>query len=148
MPPITFESETHEDVYHSVEKFGQELFGELFFIPNEERPSFQVKYGSSLVQVAVAVLPNDHTVVRVRSYVVTDIEPSAELFEYLLNTNQSLNFGAFSIDVDGDICLTHTIVGDTLDKLELGYSVMSICELSDEYDDEIRSRWGGRRAVD
>ena len=148
MPPITFESEAHENAYHAVKNFGQELFGELFFEAHEDRTSFQIKYGSSIVQVQVSPISDSNSVVRILSYVVTDIEHTTELYEYLLTTNLSLSFGAFSLDEDGDICLIHTIVGDTLDKLELSASVMAICDASDEYDDIITNRWGGRRAVD
>jgi len=55
---------------------------------------------------------------------------------------------ASGIDENGDIVFEHTIVGSTCDKKELESSVAAVLEVSDDYDDKIVERWGGKRALD
>jgi hypothetical protein len=59
-----------------------------------------------------------------------------------------MRFGAFGVDKDGDIIFEHTIVGSTIDKEELKSSVKAVLSVADHYDDDIVSRWGGKRALD
>jgi hypothetical protein len=57
-------------------------------------------------------------------------------------------FGAFGLDVNGDIIFEHSIVGSTCDKKELESSVRAVLEIADKYDDKIVAEWGGMRALD
>jgi hypothetical protein len=84
----------------------------------------------------------------VRAYVVTDVEITPELMHFLLRENNIMRYGAFGLDKDDDIFFEHSIVGSTLDKEELMASVMAVLQTADKYDDQIRQRWGGRRALD
>ena len=143
-----FETEEHRRCYNIVAKFGKELFGEITFRPLKEISAFDMKYGSSNIHVFVIPIGQDRSVVRVVSCIITDIEISESLCRYLLEQNSELDFGGFSLDEDGDICISHTIVGQNLDKDELGASVSSICEVADKYDDIIRDAYGGKRSVD
>ena len=143
-----FETEEHQRCYHAVAKFGRELFGEITFRPLEDDSAFNMTHGSSNIHIIVIPVGQDRSVVRIVSSVITDIEISEDLCRYLLELNSQLTFGGFSLDEDGDICISHTIVGQTLDKDEIAASVTSICEIADRYDDVIRNNYGGRRSVD
>jgi len=143
-----FETEEHQRCYHAVAKFGRELFGEITFRPLEDDSAFEMNYGSSTIQIFVVPVGQYRSVVRIVSVLITDIEISEGLCRYLLELNSELPFGGFSLDEDGDICISYTLVGQTLDKDEIAASVTNICEIADKYDDVIRDNYGGRRAVD
>jgi hypothetical protein len=90
----------------------------------------------------------DDAIITTRSWVVTGIELTQELLQYLLRENDTMRFGAFGLDSDNDVFFEHTIVGSTADKHELKASVMAVVMTADRYDDIIAERWGGTRAVD
>jgi hypothetical protein len=52
------------------------------------------------------------------------------------------------LDKSGDVTFEHNIVGSTCDKNELKASIMAVVGTADRYDDQIVSRWGGKRASD
>ena len=79
---------------------------------------------------------------------VTGADLSVDLLRYLLDENARLLFGAFGVGEDGTIVLQHSVVGDSLDKVELESSVQAVLSLGDRYDDEIVDRFGGHRAFD
>jgi hypothetical protein len=71
-----------------------------------------------------------------------------QCLEFLLRENHSFVFGAFSVDKEGDIAFSHSILGETCDKDELRHLVLSVAAVADQYDDKIVSRWGGQRGTD
>ena len=147
-PTFEFETTEHQRCYGVVATFGRELFGEITFRPLEDISAFDMNHGSANIQILVIPVGQDRSVVRVVSCLITDVEISGDLCRYLLELNADLPFGGFSLDEEGDICISHTIVGQTLDKEELAASVRNICEVADRYDDAIRDIYGGKRAVD
>ena len=104
--------------------------------------------GSALVEVLIFPWNDDDAIINTRSYVATDIELKPDLMRFLLEENAKMMFGAFGVDVNGDIIFEHTIVGSTCDKKELESSVRAVLEVSDDYDDKIIEQWGGKRALD
>lgn len=74
-----------------------------------------------------------------------DVPFTAELGHYLLTTNHTLGFGAFSYDpVHQAVWLRHTLLGSTLDLPELQTAVIAIATTAARLDDQIRDRFGGR----
>jgi len=144
---MNFANEAHKAGYEKIAAYMKDLFGE-FARPLPDKPMFGLAMGSALAQVAVLPWRDDETVVSVRSYVVTGAELKPDLLKFLLEKNNEMRFGGFGVDSDGDIFFTHSVVGSTCDKVELRTSVMAVVSTADELDDEIISRWGGRRALD
>jgi hypothetical protein len=143
---MEFQSSVQEKHYTKVSDWMRRLFGDIPWEKLDE-PGFGLFMGSAWVEVRI--LPwNDDTVVNVRSTVVSDVNLTVDLLNYLLRENHEMRFGAFSVSKDGDILFEHTIVGSTIDKKELESSVIAVLEISDKYDDEIVARWGGKRALD
>ncbi|MCC7479335.1 YbjN domain-containing protein [bacterium] len=145
--PITFENDTHKQIYEKMVENMRELFGEYCSM-HPDYPRVDLQYGSAFV--VTICLPWNHdgkedAIVRTRCYVVTGAELRAELLEWLLKQNYNVRFGAFGIDDENDIFFQHTIVGSTMEKEELRAMVMAVIWTSDESDDEITSRWGGMR---
>jgi hypothetical protein len=82
---------------------------------------------------------------------VTNVEVpyTPELGYFLLTTNHTLGFGAFSYDPrHGAIWLRHTLLGTALDLPELQTAVLAIATTAAGLDHEIKDRFGGRRFQD
>ena len=74
-----------------------------------------------------------------------DVPFTTELAYYLLTTNHTLGFGAFSYDpAHRAVWLRHTLLGSTLDLPELQTAVIAIATTAARLDDQIRDRFGGR----
>jgi hypothetical protein len=144
---MEFESEAQKKCYERVLPWFKELFGELA-VAHDALPLIGVSMGSAFIQTAVFPWGDDDATITTRSYVVTDVQVTADLMRYLLMENARLRFGAFGLDEDGDIVFEHSIVGSTCDKEEVKASVLAVGMVADKYDDEIRARWGGQRALE
>ena len=82
---------------------------------------------------------------------VTNLEVpfSADLGRFLLTTNHTLGFGAFSYEPQHQaVWLRHTLLGGTLDLPELQTAVVAVATTAARLDDEIRDRFGGRTFQD
>jgi len=144
---MEFRSEAQRACYEKIAPWVKEIFGE-FAVARSDRPSFGVVVGSAFTGIAVLPWGDDDAVISTRSYVVTKVELTPELMRYLLERNDSMRFGAFGVDSDGDIFFEHAIVGSSCDRNELKASVFAVAMTADRFDDEIVARWGGQRAVD
>jgi Putative bacterial sensory transduction regulator len=143
---MQFENDAQRQCYERVKTLMRQMYGEQASV-NPDVPQLGITSGSAWVSVAVHPL-NENSIVSVLSYVVTEVEPSFELYQYLLRKGHDLLFGAFSVDEQGDIAFSHQLYGDTLDREELEWAIGAVAFTADEQDDEIVKRWGGLRAVD
>jgi hypothetical protein len=74
-----------------------------------------------------------------------EVELSPPLAAFLLSTNHTLGFGAFSYDPPNRaVWLRHTLLGTTLDGPELQSAVAAVATTAARLDDHIRDRFGGR----
>lgn len=144
---MLFTTEAQRTCYEKIAPWIGELFGADATARTEE-PVFDVKVGSAVTEVGVFPWKEDESVVSARARVIHGVDLSPELLQYLLRQNSVIRFGAFGIESDNEIFFQHSIVGSTCDKPELEASVRSVSSLADKYDDQIRNRWGGSRAVD
>jgi adenylate cyclase len=142
---MRFEDQVLEACYKRVSRYMGELYGDAAADP--ERPAFELRRGSAIVTTSVQTL-GDTALVRVESWVVTDVEPTHELLEFLLRSNDQFLHGGFGLDGDGDVFFRVTLYGDTLDRPELEWAVEAVAGAADDFDDEIAQRFGGLRAVD
>jgi hypothetical protein len=145
---MEFKTRTQKECYEKIVPWMKELFGAAFLRIREDVPALGVVVGTSYTQISVYPWGDDDTTITTRAYVVTKIELAQELLYYLLRENDTMRFGAFGIDHEDDIFFEHTIVGSTADIEELKSSVLAVVHAADQYDDEIRQKWGGERAVD
>ena len=78
-----------------------------------------------------------------------DVPFTADLGRFLLTTNHTLGFGAFSYEPDHQaVWLRHTLLGGTLDLPELQTAVVAVATTAARLDHEIRDRFGGRTFQD
>lgn len=74
-----------------------------------------------------------------------DLDLTPPLATFLLTTNHTLGFGAFSYDPPNRaVWLRHTLLGTTLDGPELHAAVVAVSTTAARFDDAIRDRFGGR----
>jgi hypothetical protein len=144
---IKFETSAQQKCYEKVHLWLKEMFGEMV-VPRDDIPGFMVPLGSSLTHIFISSWGNDDSTVTALAYVVREVELSNDLMYFLLKEGHKMRFGSFGLDQDDDICFEHTISGGNLDKNELKASVKAVMEIADQYDDQIVSKWGGRRGLD
>ncbi len=78
-----------------------------------------------------------------------DVDLTEELGRFLLTTNHTLGFGAFSYDPQNRaVWLRHTLLGTMLDVPELQTAVIAIATTAAELDHTIQERFGGRTFQD
>jgi hypothetical protein len=124
----------------------------------EKSPAFQrideslyvVKQGSTYVLINVVPWGDSRALVRCVSPLVDGLSLDATLSKQLLSLNAQLRFGAFAYVEDDQLLLfQHSILGGaTLDPEELLATVRDVALVSDEYDDRIIARYGGKTMKD
>ena len=144
---MEFANDAQRVAYERVERYLSEIFGDKASASSEE-PSFTLTEGSAVATVAVRPRLEWSSVVETYSWVVTEVDPSEDLYRFLLEQNADLLFGAFGLKDQNNVIFKHSIVGETIDPGELESSVQAVLTLADQYDDEIRDRFGGHRATD
>jgi hypothetical protein len=144
---VEFVNDAQRDAYRRVERYLIEIFGDDASASPDE-PSFTLSEGSAVATIAVRPRLAWSSVVETYSWVVTDVTPSEELCRFLLEENSELLFGAFGLRQGTNVIFKHSVVGETLDREELESSVRAVLTMADQYDDQIRDRFGGMRAVD
>jgi hypothetical protein len=143
---MEFKTQAQQDCFEKVQGWMDELFGHMPWEVLDE-PGVGLFMGSAWVEVRLYPW-NEDSVINIRSTVVSGAKLDLALQNFLLRENAELRFGAFSLNAAGDILFEHTIVGSTCDPQELEASVMAVLQAADDYDDQIVSQWGGKRALD
>lgn len=140
---MQFAHDHHRETYERVAEYLQELFEDML----EEEGHFYVQYGSTVLEISVEPYGPEDSSVAVMSYCVQGADFDDELRDGLLALNHDMPFGAFSI-VGDDIFFSYSLFGRTLERSNLLGALAAVAEISDEYDDKIVAKYGGRRALD
>jgi hypothetical protein len=145
---MEFKTEAQKKVYEKMRDSLVTLFGEVNLTTMDE--ALVLQEGSTFVYARATAVGEKQASVEVFSYVVVDIEVTEALMRYLLEYNLKLVLGGFGLAIDengkGVVVLTHTILGDTMDKEELYASVSAIARVADDLDDKIVEMFGGKTA--
>jgi len=144
---MEFLNSAQRHCYDRITPWMHDLFGDAV-LTFEDEPLFIVNFGSAVASTRVMPWDDAESLITTRAYVVTDITITPELTYYLLRENNGIHFGRFALDSENDIVLEHSLVGSTCDRIELKHSVTTVIRIADDYDDEIVTRWGGKRALD
>lgn len=143
---MEFQTQVQQECYEQVAIWIEEMFTKYPWEKLDD-PGFGLFLGSAWVEVRIYPWGED-AVIETRSLVVQGANITPALMKFLLLNNSQMQFGAFAIDNDDNICFSHTIVGSTCDPGELESSILSVLETADEFDDQIIRSWGGKRALD
>jgi hypothetical protein len=147
---MEFKSDAHKKAYEKTRDFLHTLFGEVNVKMMDD--TFVLQEGSTFVYIRTFPIGEKKSGVEIFSYVVVEIDVTEELMRYLLTYNLRLMLGAFGLslgeDGKGTVLLTHTILGDSMDREELYASVSAIARVADDIDDQIVTAFGGKTALD
>lgn len=147
---MEFKTDAHKKVYEKTRDYLHTLFGEVNVKVMDD--TLVLQEGSTFVYVRTFPIGEKKSGVEVFSYVVADVEVTEQLMRYLLTYNLRLILGAFGLargeGSKGTVLLTHTILGDSMDREELYGSVSAIARVTDDLDDQIVTAFGGRTALD
>src|SRR5215216_6655018 len=150
MTPMEFKTDAHRVAYEKTRDFLHTLFGEVNVKSMDD--TFVLQEGSTFVYIRTFPIGDKKSGVEIFSYVVVDIDVTEEMMRYLLTYNLRLMLGAFGLslgeDGKGTVLLTHTILGDSMDREELYASVSAIARVADDLDDQIVTTFGGKTALD
>jgi hypothetical protein len=146
---MEFKTEAHKTVYEKTRSFLHTLFGEVNV--RELDDTFTLQEGSTFVYARTFPIGEKKAGVEIFSYVAVDVEVTEDLMRYLLVYNLKLILGGFGLAIgDGgkaSVLLTHTILGDTMEREELYASVSAIARVADDLDDQIVEAFGGTTAL-
>ncbi|MFL6215760.1 MAG: T3SS (YopN, CesT) and YbjN peptide-binding chaperone 1 [Blastocatellia bacterium] len=147
---MDFKTEAHKQAYDKARDYLHALFGEVNVTQMED--TFALQEGSTFVYLRTFPIGEKQAGVEVFSYVVIDVAVTEALMRYLLTYNLRLMFGGFGLTIDdegkGAVVLTHTILGNDMDRVELYASVSAIARVADDLDDQIVAQFGGKTALD
>lgn len=103
-----------------------------------------VPAGSSTVIIDIEEL-GGRCIVLLSAEVVTDVDLTDKVRDGLLRANAGLRFGKFAwLGSDRVITVDYELLGDTLDRDELGFALERVSEIADNSDDELLARlWHG-----
>ena len=139
-----FASQAQEQVFQKVGLYLKELYGETVE-QVEDKPIFLLALGSAAASISVLPWGQD-AVVTVRAWVVFGPRISLELCQFLLRENGRLQFGAFGLAGDHDVCFRYSLVGLDLDR-EAGGRGEAVLGTADDFDDVIRGSVRGQRSA-
>jgi hypothetical protein len=133
-----------------VQRYLADLVGSVQLTP-EGAFTFQV--GSARVFVSCSVWEStDSTLVAVACPVLSDCQPSPELYQHIATHANDYLFGHLWAQPQDDgtlvVMFTHTLLGDYLDPDELKHAVGGVVGTADQIDDDLKARFGGKRFDD
>lgn len=140
-----FDHEVQAETFRKVKEYLGELFEEPYHDP--ENDHFYVRYGTTVLEIAVEPYGPEEAVVNIMSYCVQDVELEEDLLLGLLELNHQLLCGSFSL-VGNDIFFAHSLYGKGLEPRDLLRAITSVATVADDYDDRIVARYGGQTALE
>jgi hypothetical protein len=136
------ESEAVATLRTTLEKHLNEAFGGYQV---DQDGDFVVRHGSSVTYVRPMEWAADQTIVRIQSIINVGMRVDAELTKFLATENGKLVFGAFALNEEKPaIAFGHTLLGDFLQRKELEMAIAAVATTAEEYDDQIKERFGGK----
>ena len=120
---------------------------DLYFV--DEHGNYIVGIASARVFIVPTWIENGATIVRVFAITNLDVPVTADLTRWLVEKNLEFVFGGFALDADqGAVWFNHNILGDFAHPEQLEATLAAVAQTADEYDDEIKNRFGGRLYVE
>lgn len=112
---------------------------------------YRIYYGSTAVDVDI--IEQEHRVlIFLNAPVVIGAPDTPELARWVAVEGQQMYFGTAALRPrDGglaDVWVHHTLLGDYLDEDELHNATAAVVNTADDWDDELQSRFGGKRVED
>ncbi|HXY94231.1 MAG TPA: hypothetical protein VEP49_17260, partial [Acidimicrobiia bacterium] len=91
-------------------------------------------------------------IVVVSSVTNWDVTPTPDVYRYVATRAHNIAFGALSVyerrDAKCNVNLHHSLLAATLDPDELVNAVAAVAAVADKIDDEVATRFGGKRSIE
>jgi hypothetical protein len=111
----------------------------------DEHGIYVVGSQTARVFIVPTWLDEGPTVIRLFAITNLGVGVTTDLMSYLLAKNLEFVFGAFALDAEeGAVWFTHNLLGEFTAPEEIETTLAAVIETADEYDDEIKSMFGGR----
>jgi Putative bacterial sensory transduction regulator len=115
----------------------------------DEHGNYVLGIESARVFIVPTWVENGSTVIRVFAITNLDVPITPELTTWLLEKNLEFVFGGFALDAsEGAVWFNHNMLGDFAHPEALEATLAAVTQTADQYDDEIKSRFGGRLYVE
>ncbi|MEA2453384.1 MAG: hypothetical protein QOG04_2094 [Actinomycetota bacterium] len=115
----------------------------------DEHGNYVVGIESARVFIVPTWIENGNTIIRVFAITNLDVPVTPELTTYLLEKNLEFVFGGFALDAEaGAVWFNHNMLGDFAHPEQLEATLAAVAQTADQYDDEIKKRFGGRLYVE
>lgn len=132
-----------------VQRYLADLVGPIQLAPDG---AFTFQSGSARVFVRCVSWGTDNTLVGVSAPVLFEVQPSPDLYEHIATHGDDYLFGHLSAAAQQDgsvtVMFTHTLLGDYIDPDELKHAVGGVISVADQIDDDLKTRFGGKRFHD
>ncbi len=91
-------------------------------------------------------LPDGRTIVKIEALCVKGMRIDGDLGIFLAEENAKTLFGKLALYPDRqEVHYEHALLGDFLNQAELELAVQLVALSTDQYDDRIKERWGGKK---
>ena len=135
------EANTVAALRQKVDRYLRELFGSCDIDADGD---FVIRAGSAVVWIRPIERPTDGVVVRIWSITNVGVRVDDELTKFIATENAKLLFGVLYLDESRPaVILSHSLLGEFLNRKELEVGVVAVAEAADDYGDRIKSRFGG-----
>lgn len=130
-----------QDLREKVERFLREMAPT---ITTDSSGDFMLDTGPCIAWVRPLEWRDGHTLVRVWAITNVGMDVTGALTRFLLETNAKIAIGGLRLDERGPaVMLVHTLLGDYLNRAELGVAVGSVVGTATQLAPEIKQRFGG-----
>jgi len=120
---------------------------DLYF--TDDHGNYVLGIASARVFIVPTWIENGATIIRVFAITNLDVPVTAELTQWLLQKNLEFVFGGFALDGDaGAIWFNHNMLGDFAHPEQLEATLAAVAQTADQYDDQIKERFGGRLYIE
>lgn len=120
---------------------------ERYFV--DQHGNYVLGLESARVFIVPTWLESGSTVARVFAITNLDVPVTAELTRYLLAKNLDFVLGSFALDADkGAVWFNRNVLGDHASPEEIEATLAAVAQTANEFDDEIKGRFGGRLYVE
>ena len=110
--------------------------------------NFNLRHGSTHVFIRVDKYNDNNTTVRVFAITNREVPPSPELYKYVSMASHDCVFGKLTIQELEEgllVVCSQTLLGESLDPMNLEAAVAIVAGLADDIDDKIQAKFGGKK---
>jgi len=138
-----------DQVKAKVQRILTETFGSVSV---DQDGDFFTRFDSAVVYIRPFEKSDEVTLVRTWSIMLRDVPLTPEVYRWVATEGQAFFFGRAQLFEEeggkGSIHFSHNLLGDFLDPEELQWAVIALGNSANELDDQLQSRFGGRKFLD